>query len=58
VVYSKVTQPHLAKFNDHGWKSVFIGYEEGSKAYQVYDQVEGRMHVSRDTIINKNTFWN
>jgi hypothetical protein len=56
VVYSKVTRPHLAKFNDRG--CVFISYEEGSKAYRVYDQLEGRMHVSRDTIIKKNTFWN
>jgi hypothetical protein len=56
VVYTKVTRPHLAKFDDRGRKGVFIGYEAGSKAYRVYDPVEGRVIVSRDIVFNENTF--
>jgi hypothetical protein len=56
VVYTKVTRPHLAKFDDRGCKGVFIGYEAGSKAYRVYDPVEGRVIMSRDIVFNENTF--
>jgi hypothetical protein len=58
VVYTKVTQLHLEKFDDRGQKGIFIGYEVGSKAYRVYYLVEGHVHVSRDIAFDKNTFWN
>jgi hypothetical protein len=58
VVYSKVTWPDLAKFDEHGRKGIFLGYKEGSKAYRVYDPVEGRVHVSHNTVFDENTFWN
>ncbi|KAF0908648.1 hypothetical protein E2562_026864 [Oryza meyeriana var. granulata] len=36
---------------------VFIGYEQGSKAYRMYDLVAQRVCVSRDVMFNETTFW-
>jgi hypothetical protein len=57
VVYMKITWPHLTKLDDRGLKMVFIGYEPGSKAYQLYNPDDGRVHVSHDVIFDENTFW-
>jgi hypothetical protein len=38
-------------------KTVFIGYEPGSKAYRLFNPADGRVHVSRDVMFDGNTFW-
>jgi hypothetical protein len=58
VVYTKVTRPHQAMFEDHGRKGIFISYETGSKAYHVYDPMEGHVHELRDIVFDESTFWN
>jgi hypothetical protein len=57
IAYMKITRPHLTKLDDRGLKTVFIGYEPGSKAYRLYDPVSGRVQVSRDVAFDENTFW-
>jgi hypothetical protein len=52
-----ITWPHLAKLDNRGLKTIFIGYEPESKAYRLFNPVDGRLHVSRDVIFDENTFW-
>jgi len=57
VAYIKSQRPHLGKLDDRGKKVVFIGYQEGSKAYRFYDPVTERVHVSRDVTFDEGTRW-
>jgi hypothetical protein len=57
VAYIKNVRPHLGKLDDRGRKVVFIGYQDGAKAYRFYDPVAERVHVSRDTVFNEGARW-
>jgi hypothetical protein len=37
IAYIKRLHLHLDKLDDHGQKVIFIGYQDGSKAYRFYD---------------------
>lgn len=50
VGYVKTAKPNLRKLDDRSTRMVFIGYEQGSKAYKMYDFVVRRVCVSRDVI--------
>ncbi|KAF0917215.1 hypothetical protein E2562_017118 [Oryza meyeriana var. granulata] len=52
-----MVRPNLRKLDDRGTRMVFIGYEQGSKAYRMYDSVVRRVCVSRDVVFNETTFW-
>jgi hypothetical protein len=58
VGHVKITRPHQQKLEDRSSPMVFIGYEEGSKAYRMYDPAAKRMHVSRDVIFDEEARWN
>jgi hypothetical protein len=47
VAYIKRPRPHLSKLEDRGQKVVFIGYQDGSKAYRFYDPVTERPRFAR-----------
>jgi hypothetical protein len=53
IAHLKVTQPNLKKLNDRSRKSIFIGYEAGSKAYRCYDPVDQRVIISCDVIFDE-----
>jgi len=36
---------------------VFLGYEDGSKAYRLYDPEGGKVVVSRDVVFNEAAAW-
>jgi hypothetical protein len=57
VAYIKNLRPHLSKLDDRGQKVVFIGYQDGSKAYRFYDPVTKRVHVSRDAVFDESARW-
>ncbi|WVZ95085.1 LOW QUALITY PROTEIN: hypothetical protein U9M48_040890 [Paspalum notatum var. saurae] len=57
VGHVKVTRPNLAKLEDKSKPMIFLGYEAGSKAYQLYDPVERRVHVSRDVVFDEAASW-
>lgn len=57
VAFVKVTRPHLSKLDARGLKIVFISYEEGSKAYMLYDPMANRVHISRDVVFDEGVFW-
>ncbi|GKF12327.1 zinc finger, CCHC-type containing protein, partial [Tanacetum coccineum] len=46
--YAKVTIPHLRKLDDRSIPMIYLGVEEGSKAYRLYDPIAKKKHVSRD----------
>lgn len=48
----KVTKPNAGKLED---KTMLIGYEEGSKAYMMFDPATNHMHVTRGTVFEKGT---
>jgi transposase InsO family protein len=57
VAYIKDVRPHLAKLDDRGRKVVFIGYQDGSKAYRFYDPVAEHVHISRDAVFDEGPRW-
>nr|CAE04657.2 OSJNBa0061G20.13 [Oryza sativa Japonica Group] len=57
VGYVKTVKPNPRKLDDRGTRMVFIGYEQGSKAYRMYDPVARRVCVSRDVVFDETTTW-
>jgi hypothetical protein len=57
IVYVHNTLPHLKKLADRGRKMIFIGYEEGMKAYHAYDTVTECVHISRDAVFDEQAQW-
>ena len=57
VGHVKNTKPHLGKLEDRSTPMVLLGYEEGSKAYRLYDPKGGRVVVSRDVVFDEMAAW-
>ena len=53
IAHMKVTTPNLKKLDDRSRRTIFVGYEPGSKAYRVYDPVTRRVHVSYDLVFEE-----
>jgi hypothetical protein len=49
----KNTKPFLGKLEDRSSPMVFLGYEEGSKAYRLYNPKGGKVVVSRDVVFDE-----
>ena len=47
------TKPVLTKLYDRSTPMVFLGYVEGTKAYQLYDPRGGKVLVSRDVVFDE-----
>ena len=50
VGHVKNTKPHLDKLEDRSTAMVLLCYEEGSKAYRLYDPKRGKVVISRDVV--------
>ena len=57
VGHVKNTKPHLGKLEDISTPMVLLGYDEGSKAYRLYDPKGGRVVVSRDVVFDEMAAW-
>jgi transposase InsO family protein len=57
VVHVKTVKPHLKKLEDRSKKMVLLGYEQGTKAYRVYDPAGQRVHVARDVVFDEAAHW-
>jgi transposase InsO family protein len=57
VGHVKITKPGLKKLDDRSAPMVLLGYEQGSKAYRLYDPVSERVHVSRDVVFDEDAAW-
>jgi hypothetical protein len=53
----KNIKPGLSKMEDRSTPMVFLGYDEGSEAYRLYDVVGGKVVVSRDVVFNEVATW-
>jgi hypothetical protein len=58
IVHVKTVKPHLRKLEDRSTKMVLLGYEQGTKAYRVYDPTARRVHVARDVVFDEAASWN
>ena len=57
VAHVKDVRPHPNKLADRSRKIVFIGYEEGSKAYRALDPVSQRVHITQDVVFDEDAAW-
>jgi hypothetical protein len=58
VAYAKRTGPGITKLADRSTPGVFLGYEPRTKGYRVYDPVNNKLIVTRDTIFDEKKGWN
>jgi hypothetical protein len=58
LAYVKNTKPNLSKLDDRGCMMIFTGYEQGTKAYRVYDPVMKKVHITRDVLFDEAGQWN
>ena len=49
----KNTKPHLDKLEDRSTPMVLLGYEEGTKAYRLFNPRRGKMVVSCDVVFDE-----
>ncbi|GJW95694.1 zinc finger, CCHC-type containing protein [Tanacetum coccineum] len=57
IAYAKVPSQHLTKLYDRSTKMVYLGNEQGSKAYRLFDPTTQRVCVSRDVKFKENETW-
>ncbi|KAG6530658.1 hypothetical protein ZIOFF_012901 [Zingiber officinale] len=57
IAYAKNTTPHLKKLDDRSSPMVYLGVEEGCKAYRLFDPRHNKLQVSRDVIFQENSEW-
>ena len=57
IAQAKVTTPNLSKLANRSIHTVLLGYEDGSKAYRVYDPIKNKVIVSRDVVFEEDKQW-
>jgi len=57
LAHAKQTTPQLKKLDDRSQRLVYFGVEEGSKAHRLYDPMQKRIVISRDTIFEEAVSW-
>ena len=53
----QVPEVKRKKLDDNGEKFIFIGYNEESKAYKLYNPLTKKVVVSRDVVLNEEEVW-
>ena len=56
--YALIPKERCKKWDPKAIKCIFVGYEESSKAYRIYDPSRNRIFISRDVDFNENCFQN
>nr|GEX41344.1 zinc finger, CCHC-type [Tanacetum cinerariifolium] len=57
IAYAKVPSQHLTKLDDRSTKMVYLGNEQGSKAYRLFDPTTRKRCVSRDVKFKEDETW-
>nr|GEY19865.1 ribonuclease H-like domain, reverse transcriptase, RNA-dependent DNA polymerase [Tanacetum cinerariifolium] len=57
IAYAKVPLQHLTKLDDRSTKMVYLGNEQGSKAYRLFDPTTRKICVSRDVKFKEDETW-
>lgn len=58
VAYAHIPDQRRTKLDDKSMKLLFIGYDEKSKAYKLYDPINKKVHISCDVQVNEGSMWN
>jgi hypothetical protein len=56
-VHVKKVGPGVTKLSDRSTPMVFVGYEEGSKSYRVYNPATKKVQVNHDVIFEESRPW-
>jgi transposase InsO family protein len=57
VAHVKNVGPGVTKLADRSTPMVFIGYEDGSKAFRVYDPAARKLRITRDVVFEEDKPW-
>jgi len=57
IAHMKLTTPNLKKLDDRSRRTIFVGYEAGSKAYRLFDPSTQRVHISHDVVFDEAAQW-
>ena len=57
IAYAHVPDQHRKKLEDKSRKLVFVGYDDKSKAYRLYNPKDKRIEISRDVQFDENSSW-
>ena len=57
VAHVKRLGPGIDKLADRSTPMVFVGYEDGAKAYRVYDPATKQLRVTRDVVFEEHRRW-
>nr|GEY06582.1 retrovirus-related Pol polyprotein from transposon TNT 1-94 [Tanacetum cinerariifolium] len=57
VAYAHVPDQTRKKLDDKSKMYIFIGYDERTKAFRLYDPIEKKVTVSRDVFVNEECTW-
>jgi hypothetical protein len=57
VAHMKIVGPGLTKLSDRARSSVFVGYEDGAKAYRVFDPTSNPLYITRDVVFKEGRKW-
>jgi hypothetical protein len=57
IAYVKDTSPNLKKLDDRIHPMIFVGYEQGTKGYHVYDPMSQRVRVLHDIVFHEQAQW-
>lgn len=55
--YMKLPTVHVKKLDDRSKLVIYLGKEAGTKAFRLYDPVEGTVHVNRDVHFEEKKAW-
>jgi hypothetical protein len=58
VTYVYMSNQRRTKLDDKSKKYTFIGYDERTKAFKLFDLIERKVIVSRDVHVNEESAWN
>ncbi|KAE8666438.1 Phospholipase D delta [Hibiscus syriacus] len=57
IAYAHVPEQTRKKLDDRGEKCIFIGYDERSKAYRLYNPLTKKIIISRDVEFDEADYW-
>ena len=58
VAYAHIPKQEREKFDEKGEKNIFVGYNNESKGYCLYNPKTNKMVISRDVIFDESATWN
>jgi hypothetical protein len=57
VAYVHIPDQRRVKLDDKSLMLIFVGYDERSKAYKLFDPTNKKIHISRDIQLNEESMW-